>query len=320
MPEFPERFEYKQVVVESRAYEDINDLLAQEIFWGYRPSNKPQVFEHRFWEPTVEGNRFWIRYGEIGQKGRIRSSVFSTEEAALQRKIEAVRDKLSDGYIPTDETIKELLENTPFIKTPVALDKLSIGEHAGVQAARDFSNWLTGCVRYGLEPAELMELWWKKWLSQWSRDMLSGLSGKEVADESQKQSGQYDLSSLEEDMDEMDKSFRFALSSDLVEFDTPLALPEFYGEAVRRGADRFIFVEDTDAYYYLVALRGDPGAADIIRKLWVGQNIQIVNEHDLPREIGPFAPISSINMLGSLKLRDGREIEVDWDKFYDFGT
>lgn len=215
-----ERFEYK-IVLEPKPFQLCGSGdPAEDFFHGWPTSDQPRTLEHRFWEPKVEGTTFNIRYGEVGKKAQVRRSTFSTEEGAIKRKMEAVRDKLSEGFIPTTETINGLLENVPPKESPEALGSICIGKHIDDKAAEKFSRWLTGCIRYGLEPDELKRLWLEKWLSKDTRDIVLALEGGNIEDD--KTESEHGLEGLDEEIEEMNGDFRLALGSEDMEFDSLL--------------------------------------------------------------------------------------------------
>ena len=66
-----------------------------------------QYFEYtdekssKFWEITLEGVSFTVRYGKIGTAGQTQTKDFASPEIALREAEKLLKEKVKKGYIET---------------------------------------------------------------------------------------------------------------------------------------------------------------------------------------------------------------------------
>jgi|GEM_PF-6295091 len=234
------------------------------------------VVERKFWEPEVKGSSFAVNFGRSGTKGQSRQKEFSNEEEAANFKLKMVREKLLKGYIPTKETVNSLLENVSPVDNPQVVGRLMEGEHTEKQV-ETLVRWLTGCIFAKISPEDFEKAW----------------------DRRGDEDDFFDWLYPDDDGSQIEDFF---------------GISDFYREALEKGADRFIFVDD-NAFIDILALKGDPGAKAIMSDFFEErENDEEVAYIGLFPEVGPNSPISQLDLGAGwavVTLRGNEQYEFD---------
>ena len=203
---------------------------------------------------------------------------FDSPNEAQEKSRQLAREMLAQGYKLNSGAIAKILDNVPAAKDPKAVCFLCIGEHTLNELAADICNYLTACAQTGMTAHQFKEI-------------LSRLEDEE---------GEH----LEDTLGHAGEHFWF--DKNKIDW-TEGSLDGFYSRAVTSGADRFIFV-NSDAFVYLVALRGDPGVKEIQICIFGDKGCKDKKGEwldVLPSEPGPGFPVCSI--IGKdVNLRGGK--------------
>lgn len=141
-----------------------------------------------------------------------------------------IRESLAKGFKPVLGEIEELLSSIPPVKNSSVISTLCIGRHVGKKVLKDFCNWATACIQYGVNSEKFAEVW---------LELMDGESNEF-------------MESLGRYLGETDR-----LESEFWEDNIQGNFDELYAKAVKKDGDRFSWRKDKLGYYHLVALRGD---------------------------------------------------------------
>ncbi|MEW6282217.1 MAG: WGR domain-containing protein [Candidatus Eremiobacterota bacterium] len=81
--------------------EDEEDDDEEELEEGCRRFEFVEGTSSKFWEISLEGDSFTVRYGRIGTDGQTQTRCFDTEEKARKEHDKLVEEKLKKGYVET---------------------------------------------------------------------------------------------------------------------------------------------------------------------------------------------------------------------------
>lgn len=238
----------------------------------------------KFWDVVLGETTVTVHFGRIDTEGQTCPKEFASPEAARKEYRRLVCEKLAKGYKPAGNTVNKLLANATVASDPAVIDSLYIGENIEIAVIQDICGWMTACIQHGMMPKQFAGTW-EKFLKEEKK--VEGLGHTKVP---------------------VGKLFSEELWLDVCDFSEG-GLDELYAKAVAKGGDRFIWHDNT-SYFFLVAMRGDPGARAI--ELCVlqedgckGDDGQWLN--DWPAELDQGAPIASMS-FDDATLRDGRKI------------
>ncbi len=193
---------------------------------------------NKFWEPEREGNTVTVRFGKIGTAGQTHTNKFTSAEKATAEYRKLICEKLAKGYKPKAETVLALLEEAAPVQNPEAIASIYIGEHVPDEVVEDICGWATACIQHGMTLKQFKNVWGK---------FMDG------EDETLEEA----LGKTSTEVSELSSPFWL----DVTEWGEG-ELSELYARAVENGGDRFIWLNN-NAYIYIVALLGDPGARAI---------------------------------------------------------
>lgn len=245
----------------------------------------------KFWEVRVLDNTLTVHFGRIGAKGRVKEKSFSSSSAALAEKQKLVREKTHKGYVPAIASICGAR------RPPTAIAAVQVGEHTK-EVAESVATWLTECLQKKMAPSHFKKIWERHFEGE-DREEEDGITPVgEVP--SKTPDGEHYWE------DELENSYEI------------IAL---YHKAVRNEADKFITFDD-NAFVSIVALRGDPGAAEVencVRKDELCVPVVVTSgSSKWPPELGPGTPIQSFSVAiapaGHAILRDGTEVRINEDR------
>lgn len=188
----------------------------------------------KFWEPRVQDKEFSVRFGKIGTEGQERTKQLPSPEKALSEYQKLIREKLSKGYKPTEESIITLLANLEQPSSPKAIAALDIGEHTEENVVEDVCRWMTMCLHSRLDPKQFTKIW-EKTFEEEAEDLFETLGTTRKPDD-------------------------YMFWTDTL--GNIYSIPDTYSTAFKRGADRIVWAEH-DAFYYLVATKGIASKQDI---------------------------------------------------------
>ncbi len=220
----------------------------------------------KFWEPILDGDTVTVRFGRFGNDGQTHAKKLPTHDLAHREYRKLVCEKLAKGYKPTKKTVVGLFLKNTSAHPAAAISSLYIGEHVPLSVAEDICGWTTACIQNGMTPQKFMSVWDK--LLNEDGGLMDSL-GRTGAESWQ------DVTSWEEG-----------------------ELDDLYTKAVANGGDRFILFNN-NSYFYIVALRGNPGARAIEICSLEEENCKDEDGqwlNDWPAEFGPGAPITSMYM------------------------
>jgi len=70
-------------------------VVTKEYFEYINPAENSE----KFWEYTLDGKKFTVRYGRIGAKAQVSEKVLETEEAAQKMAAKMKAEKTKKGYV-----------------------------------------------------------------------------------------------------------------------------------------------------------------------------------------------------------------------------
>lgn len=244
---------------------------------------------NKFWQVEVRDNILTIHFGRIGTQGQIRKKSFASSLKALAKEQKLIQEKMRKGYIPST-TSAETTRNSS-----TAIAAVQVGEHT-IEVAESVATWLTECLQKKMLPSHFKKIWERHFEGE-DREEGDGFTPVgEVPGKTPDGEHYWE--------DELENS------------DDIIAL---YRKAVRNEADKFITFND-NAFVSIVALRGDPGAAEIekcVLETDGGVYMAVTaggGSAKWPPELGFGIPIQSL-LLGVVPacvatLRDGRKITI----------
>lgn len=188
----------------------------------------------KFWEPQLNETTFTVCFGKIGTKGQKRTRTYSSPAKAKAEYRKLVCEKLAKGYKPTTETVHALLEGAVPVEKPKAIASLCIGEHVPDKVTIDICGWATACIQNGMTPKQFQSVWEKVNPDTGDPDLGEALG--------------------------MTEGYSWLVGDDMDWGEDELF--ELYAQAVENDGDRFIWYND-NAFIYVIALRGNPGARAI---------------------------------------------------------
>lgn len=249
----------------------------------------------KFWKVEVQDNVLTVCFGRIGTRGSTKKRPFSSPSAALAEKQKLIQEKTRKGYVPS-------MSHSVGSRPPTAIAAIQVGEHVD-EVARHLAEYLIECLRKKMAPAHFKNNWERQF-------------GDEGGDEEKDTATVVDRTPY--------------VTPDGVhywedEIEDIGIFPSFYQRAVRNEADKFIIFDD-NAYVSIVALRGDPGAAEVEACVLQQKNIRLTvtaggSPAKWPPELGPGIPIQSI-WLGDkpafvATLRDGTKVSIEKEYIND---
>ena len=249
----------------------------------------------KFWEVEVRGDVLTVRFGRIGTQGQIKKRSFSSPSDALAEEQKLIQEKMHKGYVPGTASAKT--ESRP----PTAIAAVQVGEHT-TEVAESVATWLTECLQKKMAPSHFKKIWERHFEGEDGEDSITAVG--EVPGKTPDGEHYWE--------DELENSYE---------------ITALYRKAVRNEADKFITFDD-NAFVSIVALRGDPGAAEIEKcVLEVDDGVRVAvtaggGSAKWPPELGPGTPIRSL-WLGVAPaciatLRNDTEITIKED--YTKGT
>lgn len=239
----------------------------------------------KFWEGSVKGAAFIVRFGRIGTDGQTRTTTHASASAARDELLRRTREKLAEGYKPAAHDRMRCYDATP-IDGPKFVTSECIGEHLAEGVLTDLCTWLTACIRSGMTAAQFARVWNR--LMEDDEEILWSL-GRTEGEAANALQSEFWVDNLQEG-----------------------DVADLYRRAVAGHADRFIWFNN-NAYIDVVACRGDPGARALCVGVLEETNCKDENGRWLtewPQELGPGASILYIHEAfpPSCMLRDGRRI------------
>jgi predicted DNA-binding WGR domain protein len=239
---------------------------------------------NKFWEPSVEGSIFIVRFGKIDTNGQKRFKELPSTEEAIEECRKVTRQKLAKGYKPTNASYITLLNERKKTSSPVAVCAGEIGEHFPDEMASDICGWLTACIQSDISSKRFQEIWGTL-LEEDDEECVEALGWTMVEEEKEAWVDHMQMNDLE---------------------------MVLYPEAVKIGADGFIWLRNEFGETFIVAVKGDPGARAIEVSV---DEIEEGEEGDddeqfikWPEKLGPGAPILHI-IQNQVTLRDETKIE-----------
>lgn len=218
------------------------------------------------WRIRIEnGTQVIVRFGKIGAKGREITKTFSSPAQAKAKLQKMTCAKLAKGYKPLLLTVFDMVRRTPPVRNPRTIASVCLGHHASPAIADEVCLWATACIQNKMSPRQFKMVWDK----------------------------------LMDDEDEnLSQAFSTGNESWLYDAEWDEDFDVVYAKAFKGGANIFTCL-NTDEYYDIIAIRGNPGI-DNIRKLVLGNHSQKNGKR--PKKSRRGAPTQSVTN-GKAKLK-----------------
>lgn len=242
------------------------------------------IWVPHFWECAIEWRTVTVCSGRIEGAVQTHTVKAVSPNAAEDLYRSWIQKKLAEGYKPTPETVRALLDSIPPFETPAAIESCFFGENVSEAVLQDVCGWLTLCMHSGVTPSKFRQVW----------DIL--LDGEDPI--------------LLDALTHTGEELWFPSGKEHI------GLPEVHARAVEEEGDRFVWF-DYHGDSYIVALRGDPGAQAIASNV-NGEEDSDDDSTDIQTACWPEngkvgTPIASCGMTVSprwwFKLRDGQYFE-----------
>lgn len=247
----------------------------------------------KFWEVEVRGNILTVRFGRIGTQGHVKKKSFSSAPNALAEEQRLIQEKTRKGYIPCVASTSAETARRP----STAIVAVQVGEHT-TEVAESVATWLTECLQKKMTPSHFKKIWERHFEGEDGEGEDDTTPVGEVPGKTP--DGEHCWE------DELENSYE---------------ITALYHKAVRNEADKFITFDD-NAFVSIVALRGDPGAAEIEKCVVGADDVRVAvtaggGSAKWPPELGPGTPIQSLWLGASpvciVTLRDGTEVTIKED-------